>query len=138
MGWLAMDGRVVSGGGGGGGCEGVAGCEGASSFSFGFVYASIISPVPCGTRYDLQRLSMVQKQIRNVQGPGLSALLRMQLPHCTLKMTVCVASRRSGSTVLMFCTFSSARAMAALRFAFALSAGAAAPPSASCTHIIQA
>ena len=53
MGWLAMEGRVVSGGGGCGGCEGVAGCEGEgdSSFSLGAVYASIISPVPCGVRY---------------------------------------------------------------------------------------
>jgi hypothetical protein len=41
-----------------------------------------------------------------------------------------------GEAALMLCTFSSARAMAALRFAFALSAGAAAPPSASCMHSV--
>jgi hypothetical protein len=96
MGWLAMEGRVVSGGGGGGGCEGVAGCEGegVSSFSLGAVYASIMSPVPCGKRYGLQQSAMATKANEPLQGPGSCTQLCMQLLVCRMMIDVCAANWR--------------------------------------------
>ena len=130
MGWLAMEGRVVSGGGGCGGCEGVAGCEGEgdSSFSLGAVYASIISPVPCGVRYQVQQSVIGTRQQTASADPWLACSSCVQ--RLGRKLAHAASKHTSGASRVLR-TFSSARAMAALRFALALSAGCALPPSAS-------